>query len=174
MVCSVSRRPWWKREQAGGEPTSPVPARDALVDAAERVVRAQLVAVGGEGAAAVDVVWSGPAGMWFIEVQPNVPGAAAVSVGVSPDGFVVSLPNGYWEIGRSARGPDPLDVLAEDLGAVFAGRVEEAGSGTDRPVRLVYNDGRVRTVGAVRLPIPWSRRRRTTYEPYGASPPAPS
>lgn len=158
-----------KRKMTGASYISPAPPRDALVDAIEAVVRSELAKVGGHAVAAVEVVWSPRAAMWFVEAEPRRPGAAAVSIGMMGDEFVVSLPNSYWEIWRSKKGPDPLDVLAKDIEAIFAGRVEEGGFGADRPVRLMYADGRVRAVGSVHLPIPWRSRRRTNYVPYGTS-----
>jgi hypothetical protein len=65
------------------------------------------------------------------------------------------------------RGKRLLDLLAEDLGAVFAGRVEEGGRGDDRAVRLTRADGRTVRRGAIRcIPLPWSWRPRTRYSAY--------
>ncbi len=155
-----------RRRRTGKDYVSPPPEGSALVRRVEEVVRGALARFGGETAAEVTTIWSPRAGMWFVEVEPARSGAATVSVGIMGDEFVLSLPNSHWEIWRSKRGPDPLVLLSEDIEAVFAGRVEEGGWGNDRPVRLTLADGRNRSLGAMRLPIPWRWRRRTAYEPY--------
>lgn len=157
-----------KRKRTGDDYVSPPPPRGMLVDAVESVVHAQLLPFGAS-AARVETVWSPRAGMWFVEVEPAAPGAATVSIGVEGDELVVSLPHAHWEIWRSKSGPSVLAALASDLEAIFAGRIEGAGVGSDRFVHLLSSDGKVRSVGSVHLPVPWRWRRRSTYHPYGAA-----
>ena len=81
--------------------------------------------------------------------------------------LVVRLPHSRWEIWRTKSGPDPLHRLAEDLRAVFGGRVEEAGRGDDRAVRLTDEHGRIiRAEQAGCLPVPLRARRRCRYGAY--------
>lgn len=155
-----------RRKRTGKDYVSPPPDRSGLVGEVEEVVRTTLARFEGEGAAEVTTTWSPRAGMWFVEVEPERTGAASVSIGIMGDEFVLSLPNSHWEIWRSKRGPDPLVLLSEDIDALFAGRVEEGGWGSDRPVRLTLTDGRNRSLGAMRLPVPWRWRRRTAYASY--------
>jgi hypothetical protein len=144
---------------------SSAPNADPFVEAVAATVRSRLAPYG-PGAAAVAVTWSPRASMWFVEVDPSSAGAAPVAIGVTDDELVVTLPNSHFEIGRTKRGPVPLEVLARDLEAIFDGRVEEAGYGRDRPVRLSYVDGTVKRAGALRLPLPWHWRPSITYPPY--------
>ncbi len=107
--------------------------------------------------------------MWFVEVEPAAQGAAAVSIGVEGDELVVSLPHTCWEIWRSKRGRSVLEVLASDLEAIFAGRIEEAGFGSHRFAHLLWPDGKIRSVGSAHLPVPWRWRHRSRYCSYGAA-----
>ncbi len=101
------------------------------MDAVESVVQVQLVPFGAS-AARVETVWSPRARIWFVEVEPAASGAVRVSIGVEGDELVISLPRTHWEIWSFKSGPTVLETLASDLEAIFAGKIEEAGVGSDR------------------------------------------
>jgi hypothetical protein len=125
------------------------------------------VACYGDDAATVEVEWSEPTGMHFVDVRPRSSGAASVTVGIMGDELWVRAGKTRFEIWRSERRPEPITVLEATLDAVFAGCLEEAGSGDDRFARISLSDGTVARFGAAHLPLPWSWRRRSRYAPYG-------
>ena len=147
------------------EPT-PEPMLSDFGDRTLAVVR-ECVAKYGDDVATVDVEWSDPAGMHFVEVRPRSDRAAPVTVGIMGDELWMKAGKTRFEIWRSERRRDPLSVLEETLDAVFAGRLEEAGTGDDRFARILLPNGTVSRFGAAHLPLPWSWRRRHRYAPYG-------
>jgi hypothetical protein len=127
----------------------------------------ELLAPFGPNVATITVEWAPAAGMWFIEVVPARRGAASVSVGIDDRGeFLVSFGHTHFEMWRSKKEPPPVAELREVLAAIFGGDVEEAGTGGDRFARITLPSGKVRSVGSVRLPLPWRRRKRSRFEPY--------
>lgn len=101
-------------------------------------------------------------GLWEVDVEPARPGAARLNVvGGEADGddeIVMTFGETHVYIwGTPAEVADWVGRYAE---AVFAGRFEEAGWGSDKRARIELASGDVRTVGSVGLPVGWHRTRR--------------
>lgn len=129
-----------------------------------RIVVDELAAIGGDRVATVTQTWSDGGGMWFTEVEPNVPNAAPLSVAYQDETTLnLNIGNLWVEIFGKVEGNVPY--LREIVAAVFAGQVEEAGSPSSAFGRLQTASGTVH-VGAMHLPLPWRWRQVRRYSPY--------
>jgi hypothetical protein len=119
-------------------------------------------------AATVRQDWSEGARMWFVEVEPNSPGAARLSVGFDGDDDVsVTVGHTWFELFPFNEAS--LDDLRRIVRAVFAGHIEEAGTQRDGAGRArIYTDRGPRTVGAASL-LPWRLSKHRQYQPYALS-----
>jgi hypothetical protein len=115
------------------------------------LVKAELDAVGGDAVAQISQDVGG--GMLFTEVRPKREGAAQLSVAYQDDTTLNVMVGSMWfEI--FGRVEDNVDYLRGIVSAVFAGRVEEAGSVGSAFGRIYTSSGAV-SVGAMHLPWPW-------------------
>lgn len=103
--------------------------------------------------------------MWFTEVRPRRPGAAALDIAVAGDRMVnVDVGDTWFELWGNVE--DSLPHLADIVAAVIAGRVEEAGRG-GRCLSRIYAESGPVSVGHAHLPLPWRLRQVRRYESYG-------
>lgn len=111
----------------------------------------------------VRLEWGPRARLWFTEVTPRAPGAAALAVAVEDrDRLLVTVGATTGEIGGLSR---PLEWLTTLATAVFAGRSLEAGR-SGQHARVLCEDGSVVTLRRG-LPWPGMWRSATHHEPYG-------
>jgi len=109
-----------------------------------------------EGAATASQKWVEAAGMWFVEVRPNLATAARFDIGYErADLLNVTVGNIWFEV--PATTVEDLEYARELATAVFAGRVEESGRKADAHGRILL-DGRPVGVGAVHISWPWRPR----------------
>lgn len=102
---------------------------------------------------------------WGTEVTPVNPNAAGLYVEASDDDTLNFTVGDIWfEVyGKVA---DNLPYLGELVAAVFAGRIEQAGTRNRAYGRIELESGPV-GVGHVHLPWPWRCRRARRYARYG-------
>lgn len=121
-----------------------------------------------DGVANVTHIWSGGAGMWFVEVRPREPRAALLSVAFDGNDLLNFTVGNIWFEVFPIDTPDELTDHARRVArAVFQGNLEESGFPGDAYGRIFVEDGRAMIIGRVHLPWPWRLRPfKRRYRPY--------
>lgn len=135
-------------------------------EAVYRLLLDELARVG-TSSAEVNRVWSGAAGMWFVEVTPEKPDAARLTVAAQDsDTLNVTVGDIWFEVFGKAE--KSLPHLRQLVAAVFRGDVEQSGS-PDKAYGRIHTDEGPVNVGA--LPGVRRRGRRPVhrYAPYSAN-----
>lgn len=119
-----------------------------------------------EGAATLTHVWSDPADMWFVEVEPRNRAAAMFSVAFDGSDLLNFTVGNIWFEIFPIRAVEDLKQTGEIARAVFSGRVEESGFPGDAFGRVLLDDGPL-SVGRISPPWPWNLRPfKRRYPPY--------
>lgn len=118
------------------------------------------------GAATLTNLWSDPADMWFVEIEPRNPSAARFSVAFDGNDLLNFTVGNIWFEIFAIRAVEDLRQTGDIARAVFRGRVEEAGFPGDAFGRIFLEDWAI-GVGRISLPLPWKLRPfKRRYEPY--------
>lgn len=161
----VSRAaPWLIREDAVMERQGPRPQSE--MDRALLRVVTEAYADLPAGAATLTQLWSDPADMWFVEIEPRNRSAARLSIAFDGTDLLNFTVGNIWFEIFPIRSIEDLTQTGDIARAVFSGRVEESGFPGDAFGRILLDDGTI-SAGRISLPWPWKLRPfKRRYEPY--------
>lgn len=140
------------------EPPAPDPVDLAILDLAQRVMSSY-----DSNWYRIERLWSGPAGMWFTEIEPF--GADAVNISLYHGGDTLNVYFGSTWLEYFSFNLDDLPVIETLLRALCDGDFEQAGTEA-RSFARIYTPGNTWRVGHAHWPWPWRWRRTKRFPAY--------
>ncbi len=141
---------------------------DALAEPVQQVVQVvrRSLSPSRQATSSLAAAWDRDGRRIVIEVRSATPDTAVVRLAPDRGGVRVQLASTRFRVDPSPDHRGPWAELGDVLGATFDGRFVEAGGRTNRFGRVELRSGRVLSVGAPHLPLPWSWRRRHRWAAY--------